>query len=130
MRRLAVGGARYDFLEQPLYAPSEVLRELQGKGVQQLRVGGWFALRPEIFDCFDDTGSEKLLPEAVRYDPNRERISGVEEPLREAKAVSRSILRKGRQRIGHVGIDLFAVYEPDCPGRIYAWCAPRPPGVP
>ena len=49
---------------QPFQTPP-ILHEANGEPIEQLRMGGAFALRAEIFGGLHQTGSEEALPFAI-----------------------------------------------------------------
>ena len=72
---------------------------------------GAVALHAEVFGGAHDALAEELLPLAVDLHAGGQRVFGTEEPLREAEAVLRGILRQRRQEARRVEGDLLLLRE-------------------
>ena len=109
LRGLAVSGAHDHIFHGALHVPL-VLAEIHSEVVEELGVGGQFALQPEILGGFDDAIAEELLPEAVHLHAGGEWVFRSHRPLGEAEAVFRGILRH-RWESGRGGALARAVLE-------------------
>ncbi len=73
--RLFVGGGSDDEFLEVFGVPSG-FDKFGGEPVEEFGVGGGLGLHAEVFGCFDDSGAEVLLPEAVDGDAGGEWVVG------------------------------------------------------
>ena len=107
---LAVGLTGQDNFLEGFDLPAG-LAEFDGEPIEQILVRGAVALHAEVFGGAHDALAEELLPLAVDLHAGGQRVFGTEEPLREAEAVLRRILRQRRQEARSVEGDLLLLRE-------------------
>ena len=91
------------FTSQP-----ELRAKVDRQPVEQLLVGGHFAVDAEILGRLHQPRAEDLLPEAVHRHPRGERMLRPQQPVGETEPVPRQVGRHGRQERGRRRLDFLA----------------------
>ncbi len=113
---MSVGGAGDDESNDVFLAPA-AFSELDCEPVEQVAVEGSFTLNTKVFGCFDESGTEQGLPDAVDLDARGERVVGLEKPAGEAEPVCGGAFgRRGKEAGGGecdfvLGFEVFAAVE-------------------
>ena len=104
-RRLPIGLAVHDFLDELLLAPA-VLDEVDGQPVEDVTVFGHGGPGAEVVGGLHEARAEERLPDPVDGHAGRERRLRVDEPPGESQPIAWCVGRKRMQRRGHVRADL------------------------
>ena len=71
--------------------------EIQRQPIEQFLIRGLRALRAKVVARLHESAAEHHLPEAIHRDARHERVSGLQQPLREAEPIRRLVRRKRRK---------------------------------
>ena len=106
-RRLPIGLAQHDQLQQSLHIPS-MLDEVARQPIDERRMGRPLALRAEIVGGAHDARAKQHLPKAIHRHPRRQWIRRARDPLGQTKTILARIRRHRRQRGRRTALNLGA----------------------